>query len=413
MNEKFLEALGAALRKETVSWTKVSRTEWQELFQIASKQQVLPLIYEAVCKCPAAKKEPELLKACSNRVMGEVARQVMKTSDFLSLYPRICSGGGYSPLVMKGLVCRNLYLTPNTRPSLDEDILIPEACFPKVHQVLIQEGMRLMKPEENPDKTYEVSYVKKGTFLYLEVHKHLFAEDSETIGDFNGFFEGVFTRAIQETIQGVPIWTMGYTDHLFYLICHAVKHFLHSGVGVRQVCDIVLFANAHGAEVDWNLVYENCQKIHAEKLVAAIFKIGKIYFGFDAEKACYPSKWQAIETDEKALLYDMLEGGITGNAEKNRLHSSSITMNAVNAQKKGKRVRPAIFKSIFPALKYMEGKYPYLEKKPYLLPVAWLDRIIQYGKWAYRSPKNHPARSIEIANRRIALMRQYGIIEKN
>ena len=44
MNEKFLEALGAALRKETVSWTKVSRTEWQELFQIASKQQVLPLI---------------------------------------------------------------------------------------------------------------------------------------------------------------------------------------------------------------------------------------------------------------------------------------------------------------------------------------------------------------------------------
>ena len=93
MNEKFLEALGAALRKETVSWTKVSRTEWQELFQIASKQQVLPLIYEAVCKCPAAKKEPELLKACSNRVMGEVARQVMKTSDFLSLYPRICSEG--------------------------------------------------------------------------------------------------------------------------------------------------------------------------------------------------------------------------------------------------------------------------------------------------------------------------------
>lgn len=35
---------------------------------------------------------------------------------------------------------------------------------------------------------------------------------------------------------------MNASDHLFYLICHALKHFYHSGFGIRQVCDILLFA---------------------------------------------------------------------------------------------------------------------------------------------------------------------------
>lgn len=410
IGEKFLEALGASVKKEAVAWTELSEKEWRQLFRLASKQQVLPLIYEAVCQCPAAKSEPELLETCRKKVFKEVARQVKRTKNFLDVYQKICAKGVF-PLVMKGMICRNLYPHPDSRPSLDEDILILEEQFQTVHQILAEEGMRLSKPDEKPDEAYEVSYKKEGSYLYIELHKHLFPKDSEAYGEFNRFFEGVHERAISETIQGVPVYTLNYTDHLLYLICHAIKHFLHSGVGVRQVCDIAIFANAYGRQIDWDAVFLNCKDVHAEKLVAAMFRIGEKYLGFDAEKACYPAKWRAIETDETALLRDMLEGGITGNSGKSRLHSSTITLNAVSEYKKGKQAKPVWVKSIFPPASHLTGKYQYLEKYPFLLPVAWADRIVKYGKEIRKSPTNQPGKSIEIANQRIGLLKEYGIIE--
>ncbi len=58
----------------------------------------------------------------------------------------------------------------------------------------------------------------------------------------------------------------------------------------------------------------------------------------------------------------------------------------------------------------LEGKYPYLEKHPWLLPVAWGERIITYiGKRG----KDHtdPAVSLKLGQERVALLRRYGIIE--
>lgn len=50
------------------------------------------------------------------------------------------------------------------------------------------------------------------------------------------------------------------TGHLFFLICYAFKHSLHSGYCIQQVCDIVLFANQYGQEIDWRLVLVNYVK---------------------------------------------------------------------------------------------------------------------------------------------------------
>ena len=55
LNQYFLEALNAALRSQTVDWeAPLSDGEWRGLFQLARIHSVLPLIYEAVFRCPAA-----------------------------------------------------------------------------------------------------------------------------------------------------------------------------------------------------------------------------------------------------------------------------------------------------------------------------------------------------------------------
>lgn len=205
---------------------------------------------------------------------------------------------------------------------------------------------------------------------------------------------------------------MEYTDHLFYLIGHAFKHFLHSGFGIRQVSDIILFANTYGAQIDWDRMLGHCREIHADLFAAALFQIGQKYLTFDPEKACYPESWRRIQVDESAMLNDLLDSGIYGGSNMSRKHSSNVTLNAVSAQKQGKKSGNHVLKTVFPSAKALESRFPYLKKHPYLLPAAWTSRLFQYWKETRAVSSDDAAESVRIGNRRIELMKQYGIIEK-
>ena len=189
---------------------------------------------------------------------------------------------------------------------------------------------------EDEMQAYEVPYRKQGSPLHIELHKSLFPPESEAYGHLNDYFKNALDRAVAIEIQGNIVYTLDYTDNIFYLICHAFKHFLHSGFGIRQVCDMVLFANEYGKEIDWLRILKQCREIRAEKFAVAIFEIGRNYLTFDMEKACYPTEWKSMNVDESMMLEDLLESGVYGDATMSRKHSSNITLQAVSAQNHAK-----------------------------------------------------------------------------
>lgn len=410
LDELFLQALKASLENQAVDWDmELQPEDWLALIQMAESHHVLPMFFEAVYSCPAAQPQEQLFLPLRQRVMQIVTRQIVATSDFLRLLQAMQSAG-ITPLVVKGIVCRELYPNPDHRVSGDEDVLVMPEQFAACHPVLTEFGMQ--PSGQVQDNGCEVSYKKTGSPLYLELHKQLFPPASDAYGEFNRFFVHAPERSVQERIQGVAVPTLGYTDHLFYLICHALKHFLHSGFGIRQVCDICLFANAHGKDIDWQTVLRQCREIRGERFAAALFRIGRKYLTFDPERACYPVQWQAMEVDETAMLADLLDSGVYGGGTMSRKHSSNITLNAVSAEKQGKTGKNGVLRTAFPPAAKLVGRYPYLKGKPYLLPVAWADRILKYRKeTAAGKGDNSAAESIRIGNERIALMRQYGILK--
>lgn len=411
-NKLFLQALKAALEDKKVQWEReIAPEEWNMLFQTAREHHVLPMIYEAVYTCAAARSlSPELSLQMKRKTIQTVTMQTLKTDEFLKLY-RHLEEREIHPLVVKGIVCRSLYPNPDYRISGDEDILIPEAVFQKSHEAMLEFGMQQAEPGQDVQSVYEVPYHRPGSLIYIEAHKYLFPPDSEAYGELNGFFEGVWERKNEIVIQGTRIWTLNSTDHLLYLICHAFKHFLHSGFGIRQVCDIILFANEYGREVDWQLLLKHCREIRAEKFTAALFRIGWKYLTFDMEKACYPQEWQEMIVDEKMMLEDLLGGGVYGGATLSRKHSSNMTLHAVSAHKKGRKERFSLLTTVFPSAKSLEGRYTYLKKHPYLLPRAWAERLLKYGKETKQTSDNQAADAMKIGSQRIELLKQYGIIK--
>ena len=410
----FLEALRAALHNETVDWEKeIPVREWVQLFQTAQMHKVQPMIFEAVFSSPAAQKlEPAVLEPFRRQTVEQVMCQTMKTEEFLRLFGYLRESG-ITPLVFKGIICRSLYPRPDHRLSGDEDILIPAGQFSACHEALCSCGMQLLNPEQDIFYAYEVSYVKKQSPLYLEVHKSLFEPDSDACGEFNDYFAGVFDRAVQENVQGAVLLTMGRTDHFFYLLCHALKHFIHCGIGIRQVCDIVLFADAYGQEIDWGRIEKQCREIHADLFAAALFQIGRNYLGLDRSCSVLPREWKNGKADERAMLADLLRGGIYGSSSMSRQHSSSITRNAVANQKTGKKAGRPLLRTLFPAAEAMQGRYPYLKERKWLLPAAWAERVLKYRKEVSQSRNsgNSAAEAVKIGRERIELMKQYGIIK--
>lgn len=403
-NESFLSILRVSLSGgQAQRFDSLTPEDWKSHFALAASHKILPLFAEGVYRVPGA--QPELARHRS-LIMQQVMIQTLKTDEFLSLY-RAMGEAGIRPLVVKGIICRTLYPKPDLRISADEDLLVPPEQFDDACRVLEQQGLVCVSADTD---AYELGYRKPDGTLYIELHRSLFGIADDVFGDWNRFFTDCFDRAATETIQHTPILTLEPTDHLFYLICHAMKHFLHSGFGIRQICDLSLFANAHGASLDWSRITAQCSQIRALDFTAAMFRIGEKYLTFDPEKAQYPSALGSRVVDELPMLEDLLSGGIYGSASMSRVHSSNITLEAASAGKAGQDAAPSLRTSLFPDAKKLETGYPYLKKHPWMLPAAWGQRLVKYGLELSRTGDSSALEAVKIGARRVELLRQYGII---
>ena len=133
----FLQALRASLEDRTVDWeTDIERETWDTLFAMAASHSVLPMIYAAAVRCPAARKaDSQIFFPYKRQTMQAVMVQTMKTDAFLRLLPEL-QAAGVTPVVVKGIICRELYPHPDYRMSADEDVLIPPEQFKTCHKAM-------------------------------------------------------------------------------------------------------------------------------------------------------------------------------------------------------------------------------------------------------------------------------------
>ena len=243
------------------------------------------------------------------------------------------------------------------------------------------------------------------------MHKTPFTPDSPYLDRLNDCFLGAHDRAVTQQICGTEFLTLGPEDHLLYLLLHALKHFLYSGFGIRKICDIGLYAEAYRTEIDWDSLRARLENIGAMDFVRAIFRIAGEHLLPENRMAEYLADWDLAGVDPEPLLADVMEGGIYGSATMSRLHSSNMTLRAASTQ--SGHGPSAVLYSLFPPLTAMQGKFPYLEKLPALLPVAWLQRLGGY-LWElirHRGRANSALMSIRLGSERIRLLEQYNIIK--
>ncbi len=422
VEQALLDLVRAALTEATAQDPALSGPEWTQLLRLAETQKLMPLVLDAACSLPSyrsaahpmpapgrppteAPPSPPTLedKPWKQMVLEQVNAQVYQENDLLNLLLAL-RRRGLEPMVVKGAVCRNLYPKPLLRPSVDEDLYYP-GDLTALHQALLDLGLTPDNPDLDPAAAPELSYHRLGSPTYLEVHRALLPPDSPVFNPCNRFFEGVSAAAVP--IQDVEVPTLPPTEHLLFLVLHAYKHFLHSGFGLRLISDLALFSRAYGEQIDYPRVLEACRALRCDCFAAAMYRIADRHLGLPV-----PEAFAELETDELPMLEDILSAGIHGNVDLNRLHSSSITLRTVEAGSTGGS-GTGLRKALFPSARAIRHRYPYLEKRPWLLPVAWVQRFWRYGRGVAgrESAELNPTASVRLGQARVELLRKYGIID--
>lgn len=404
-NEQFLTILRGALTGQApVFPAPLTETDWDAVMKCSAEHKLLPLMADAVHTLPGG---PEVLARYRSAIRQQVMVQALKTDEFLQLY-RFLDRAGIRPLVVKGILLRSLYPKPDLRPSADEDLVVKPEAFAAARQALEDFGMVCVSPNQNQQ---ELAFRKQGSPLYIELHSALFPDGGEVYSRWNDLFRDVADRAEPVEVLGTPLLAPEPADHLLYLIGHALKHFLHSGFGIRQICDIGMFVQIYGHQICWNRVVSGCGQLQATAFTAAIFRIAQRHLGFRLEEAGIPPVLLR-QIDEVPMLEDLLTGGVYGTVSKARVRSATVTLAAASAHREGKQAKASLLPALFPPATQLEGRFPWLKDRHWLLPAAWAVRMAAYGKELRSRPDTDPGESTRIGSQRVELLRYYGIIGK-
>lgn len=406
MKQQFLSILEAYMHESAYSFPE-DFDQLQQLYKFSHEHKMAAAVYNVIRGDAIWERSGnDSLKAeWKSSTIREMALQMRREDGFLRVYKKFLEAG-IKPLVVKGIVCRALYPQPEARISADEDLLVRQEDFLLCDKILQEAGF-YRKPllDEEEICAQDIPYLNPNFGSYIELHVRLFAEDSGAYGHLNEEFAQAFSNCVSVDVKGVSIWTLSPTDHMFYLICHALKHFLHGGFGIRQVCDMVMMAEHYGQGIDWNVIGEKLTRLHMDTFWASLAEIGKWYLGFDWEKASYPVSLQEACVEPEALLMDLLDSGIYGSSTKERQHSANITLSAAASGKKN--TAGSLMRSLFPGFTYMKNKYPWVKRMPFLLPIGWLVRIVAY----LRGDRDEKS-GLQIGMERVELLRKYRLIER-
>ena len=402
INEKnFLKVVSSVVQSTELNLEEP--IDYLKILKVSESQKLFPLVFEKLCDKKSFINSPEYLNY-SKAVMCSVVFQAQSTSKFLYLYD-ILQKNDLKPIVVKGIVCRNLYgKYEDHRPSGDEDIIVKKEDFFKACKILEDNGY---EPSHKVSLA-ELENLQALSFLdssgsHIEVHHNPIGRENKLKNQMDSYFHDIFDDSIKMEINGTNIYTMDYSKHFIFLIFHAFKHFIGSGFGVRQVLDILMYERAYEDKIDWRYIKTALKDTGTEKFFSDVIELGNRYMGFNLTQygpVCCPDE----------LLGDLLSNGIFGNDTPEKLMAGSITSVAVdNTESTGKSSN--LLKTIFPSQEYMKKRNPELNERPWLLPLRVVQRWFTFIEKYKKSNGTVASQSVAIGNRRIELLKKYGIVK--
>jgi hypothetical protein len=250
---------------EPSPWSGLTQAEWEQLAQLAVKEGVAPLLYQAWRGCGALPADvlsrlhqTYLLTAMSNALRFEELTRSLHA----------LSGAGIQVIVLKGAALAvDVYADPGLRPMVDVDLLIHRGDMPQALALFQALGYAVEGAEIHAGATLtyenEIALVKPGRASVLlpqittELHWSLLDSPfHQLVVDMNWFW----TTAQPLDFEGEETLMLGVEAQLLHLCAHLWLH--HRGEGLLWLHDIATIIHRHQATIEWGTLLSRAQDFH-------------------------------------------------------------------------------------------------------------------------------------------------------
>lgn len=360
-SEYLLHLLGAFLRQEAPD--TCPEADWGELQRLAHVHNVLGILgYMATAWpiCPDQQRKAALRTLCRSTLSAYAERGALAQRLSADL-----TESGIDHIVMKGYVLRKFYPIPELRTFGDVDLVIRPEDRQRCHERMLALGFQV-KNDWEPVFSY-----RRGPEFY-ELHTEIMEVDVSDRADYRGYFRSLWehtTPAEGHCREFTPEY------HFLYMLTHIAKHVVDSGAGVRMYLDIAVFLQHYGTSLDWESVRRELKILELESFAATVLAFVKQQWGISC-----PLDLGAVSEETKAAFAEFtMAGGIFGK----EVRDSGTKSLAEKSRENGAVSRTAtMVKRLFPSAESIRGRYTYLQEKPWLLPAAWVHRLIKTrGGW--------------------------------
>lgn len=351
--QKLIFQLIQSALKEEYSVSIPSDTDWNYIYQFCKYQKIDNLVAYGVERCGEQEQIPAQIRALFARAkqigMAREATQHFSLQDILQKFEK----NGIESIPLKGSQLKQCYPSADMRFLTDLDILCHRQDQKKIDGYLKEMGYML----DHEGDIHDV-YVKK-PFMTVEIHwsSHLSNQTLDT------YFHTVWERSVKMEGFQYARW-MNWEDHYIYMIGHLAKHMKYAGIGIRMLLDLAVFREK--AAYDHTYAIEMLRQAGLEEFERKMNEfIGQ----------CFAQKERLF--DKNALFHHVMESGAYGTRENS---TGNRTLEKGKRKTDILRARAEMVRlAVFPKMDWMQVNYKYLKRFPFLLPVAWVQRIIKKG----------------------------------
>ncbi len=364
-----LEVLRAFVWEAPISASCMAEisAEASEIFQLAKEQNIQGILAYKIREY--AKENPqdvstELLGAAEYLFLATVENTTKKEILAEALSASLAAAS-VDHVLFKGIVVRELYAVPALRTFGDVDLAIREEDRKKSHRLMEKLGYQTVIDHG------EVWNYKKG-LEYYEIHTDIMRNSPTSRGDQRWYFQDFWKYATKEA-EHVFRFTPEF--QLIYQLAHLGKHTYGSGAGIRMYLDFAFVLKKQRDVIDWAKVLEELKKTELDQFFCLVMTATAKWFGLALPEEILPAEDAICEE----LFQYTMEAGVFG-FNNRKLSREQIRKGA----EAGNGKKNAWRKILFPRVEEIAKRYTYLKKAPFLLPIAWIDRVFRNRKIIWR-----------------------------
>ena len=346
----FIRILSDHLNKRTTA-RPAEDTDWNSLYRLAQDHQAAGLIY---FQCKEFIPQ-ESIRPFEKRYSAELFYYTNRVKET----DRVCTAfreAGIPFYTVKGLDVARFYPMPPLRTMGDSDFIVPDLpAAIKIMQKLGFEGLESENVHEWPCE-------RNG--LHFELHDLLIKNDEQATKKQLQFFRDL-TPYVKDN-------TLDWNYHFLFILAHLRKHFLFSGVGIRQFMDIAVLMN-NGPDLDWMWIEKKLGELEMKQFAHTCFSLIEYWFGITP-----PVSFKRTD-DPEEITEKIIRNGVFGEADPDN-KKNWVRNFLIMGKRPGWLNRIVLLlKNFFPGYDFMVD-YPgcrFVKDRKYLMPSAWIVRFIR------------------------------------